>query len=473
MNFFEKFKEHIKQQNLFQTKDKLLLAVSGGVDSVVLCELCKQAGYDFTMAHCNFQLRGEESERDENFVRELGKKYGVEVLVKKFDTEKYATENKLSIQVAARELRYKWFYELLHKIKTNLNPETANCQLPTANWLLTAHHANDNIETLLMNFFKGTGIYGLHGILPKQENIIRPLLFAKKEELSQFAKANNLNFVEDSSNALDKYTRNYFRNQLIPDLQKVYPQVEDNLLNNIERFREIELLYDQSVQLQKKKLLEQKGNEIHIPVLKLLKTAALNTIVYEIIKVYGFTAHQTGEVIALLKSESGKYVSSATHRIIKNRNWLIIAPNENTEAETILIEKEGSLQFSNGSLHVKKIISEGTTGNNPRLKDAVGQEFSIINNQLVAQLNAAEIKFPLLLRKCKPGDYFYPLGMQKKKKLSRFFIDQKLSLTQKEKTWVIEVDKKIIWIVGLRIDDRFKITESTKNILQISLAVAE
>ncbi|MEO6251884.1 MAG: tRNA lysidine(34) synthetase TilS [Ferruginibacter sp.] len=446
MTLVEKFKAYVKQQNLFHQKDKLLLAVSGGVDSVVLCELCKQAGHDFTILHCNFQLRGEESERDENFVRELGKKYGVELLNKKFDTEKYAEENKLSIQVAARELRYKWFAELLKS-------STANCELPTANWLLTAHHANDNIETLLMNFFKGTGINGLHGILPKQGNIIRPLLFAKKEDLSEFAAANKLAFVEDASNASDKYTRNYFRNQLIPDLQKVFPQVEDNLIHNIDRFRDIEILYRQSVDLTKKKLLEPKGKEIHIPVLKLLKTTALKTIVYEIIKDYGFTAQQTDESIALLKSDSGKYIQSATHRIIKNRSWLIISPNETAEAQNILIEEEGSSQFAEGALQLKKMIND---------------QYSILNDQLIAQLNADEIKFPLLLRKWKQGDYFYPLGMKKKKKLSRFFIDQKLSLTQKEKTWVIEMDKKIIWVVGMRIDDRFKITDKTKNILQIN-----
>lgn len=459
MDFRKQFQLYIKQQNLFQPKDKLLLAVSGGVDSVVLCELCKQAGYDFTIAHCNFQLRGEESERDENFVRELAKKYAVEVLVKKFDTEKYATENKLGIQVAARELRYAWFSELLTKMKPDFNAEASNDQRTTVNLLLTAHHANDNIETLLMNFFKGTGINGLHGILPKQGNIIRPLLFAKKEEINLFAKANNLAFVEDSSNALDKYTRNYFRNQLIPDLQKVFPQVEDNLLNNIERFREIELLYQQSVQLHTKKLLEKKDNEMHIPVLKLLKTPALNTIMYEIIKDYGFTALQTNDVVALLKCETGKYISSATYRIIKNRNWLIIAPNKTTEAENIFIkDNDKMIEFQHGQIRFELLST---------------QNLKPITQNHIAQLDATNIKFPLLLRKWKPGDYFYPLGMQKKKKLNRFLIDQKLSPTQKEKTWVIEMDKKIIWVVGLRIDNRFKITDHTKNILQLSLTVAE
>jgi tRNA(Ile)-lysidine synthase len=475
MNLLDKFKAYIKIQHLFQPKDKLLLAVSGGVDSVVLCELCKQAGYDFTIAHCNFQLRGAESERDEDFVRALGKSYDVEVLIKKFDTENYATENKLSIQVAARALRYTWFDELLKnrqlatgnmQLAKAPNQLGTNCPLPIAHWLLTAHHANDNIETLLMNFFKGTGISGLHGILPKQGNIIRPLLFAKKEAIASFALANHLNFVEDSSNASDKYTRNYFRNQLIPDLQKVFPQVADNLLNNIDRFREIEILYHQSVNLHKKKLLEQKGNELHIPVLKLLKTTPLHTIVYEIIKDHGFTAHQTDEVVALLKSETGKYVQSATHRILKNRNWLIIAPNKTVEAENIFIEENDKwVAFQQGQLSFELLSTQ-----NSKLQ----------TQNHIAQLNAAEIKFPLLLRKWKPGDYFYPLGMQNlpagrqgKKKLSRFFTDQKLSTTQKERTWVIEMNKKIIWVVGLRIDDRFKITDHTKNILQFTLIPAE
>ncbi len=481
MNLLLRFQQYSKQQNLFHPKDKLLLAVSGGVDSVVLCELCKQAGYDFIMAHCNFQLRGEESERDEAFVIALGKKYDVEVLVKKFDTAGYAKVNKCSIQVAARELRYKWFSELIGNWQfaicnmqlaiSDKSPES-DCQLPIANFLLTAHHANDNIETLLMNFFKGTGINGLHGILPKQKNIIRPLLFVKKEELLGFATSNKLEFVEDSSNASDKYSRNYFRNELIPALKKVFPQVEDNLINNIDRFREIELLYRQSVDLHKKKLLEQKGNEIHIPVLKLVKIKPLQTIIYEIIKEYGFTAHQSEEIIALLKSESGKYIQSASHRVLKNRNWLIISPNETREAENILIEGEGEVEFEEGTLELKKIF-------NIQYPPA-GQAGSIINSQLTAQLHADEIKFPLLLRKWKQGDYFYPLGMQNlpagragKKKLSRFFIDQKLSLTEKERTWIIEMDKKIIWVVGLRIDDRFKIKPNTKNILQISLSLSK
>ncbi len=292
MNLLKEFQGYSKKENLFQPKDKLLLAVSGGVDSVVLCELCKQAGYDFVIAHCNFQLRGEESERDEKFVTALGKKYPVEVLVKKFDTEKYAAENKVSIQVAARELRYKWFHELIDS--------------SVATFVVTGHHANDNVETMLMNFFKGTGINGLKAILPKQGKIVRPLLFAKKDTLVAFARDNNLAFTEDSSNASDKYTRNYFRNQLLPALQKVFPQAEDNLIENLQRFREVDELYQQSISLHKKKLMEPRGSEIHIPVLKLLRSQPLHSIVYEIIRDFGFTAHQAGDCIALLQCDAGR-----------------------------------------------------------------------------------------------------------------------------------------------------------------------
>lgn len=440
MDLVKGFQGYIKKENLFQPKDKLLLAVSGGVDSAVLCELCKQTGYDFVIAHCNFQLRGAESERDEKFVTALGTKYALEVLVKKFDTEKYAAANKLSIQVAARELRYQWFHELIGS--------------SVAKFVVTGHHANDNVETMLMNFFKGTGINGLKAILPKQGRIVRPLLFAKKEALISFAQDNNLAFAEDSSNASDKYTRNYFRNQLLPALQKVFPQAEDNLIDNLQRFREVDELYRQSINLHKKKLMEQKGSEIHIPVLKLLRSEPVHTIVYEIISDFGFTAQQTGDCIALLQSDTGRYIQSATHRIIRNRGWLIISPNQPAETQHILIEAEGNWAFAAGNLEIKKLP---TTNLKPQTS----------NN--TAQLNAAEIKFPLLLRKWKQGDYFYPLGMNKKKKISRFLIDLKLSMTQKENVWVIEMNRKIIWVVGLRIDDRFRITDKTKEIIRFIL----
>jgi len=444
MSLLQEFRVFIQQENLFSANDRLLLAVSGGVDSVVLCELCRQAGYDFVIAHCNFQLRGTESERDEAFVRGLAEKYGTPILVKKFETEQYALTQKISIQVAARELRYAWF-----------DLETSGLSREPSH-IVTAHHLGDNIETMLMNFFKGTGIAGLRGILPRQGKIVRPLLFAKKEQLQQFAEEHQLVWAEDSSNQSDKYARNYFRHQIIPLIIKLYPEAENNLAANLQRFKDIELLYHQSIGQHKKKLLEYKGNEVHIPVLKLRKAVPLDSIVYEIIKSHSFTADQVNEVIALLDSETGRYVQSSTHRIIKNRNWLIIAPVQNKEAANILIEQTGKLEF--GSEGLGGYLELGLLLNPPA-------QISVSSN--VALLDASTIKFPLLLRKWKTGDYFYPLGMKKKKKLARFFIDQKLSKTDKEKVWVLEMDKRIIWVVGLRIDDRFKITASTKQWLRI------
>ncbi len=471
MSLPDNFKDYIQKKNLFIPGDNLIVAVSGGIDSVVLCDLCNQAAFNFTIAHCNFQLRGEESGRDEIFVKSLGEKYNVKVFVKKFETDKYANENKVSIQVAARELRYSWFKELIiendEQIRANSNEAETPKSHRTSNilfetFLLTAHHANDNIETLLMNFFKGTGITGLKGIESKKGKVIRPLLFAKKEELQEYAQANDLQYVEDSSNLSDKYTRNYFRNQLIPSLQKVFPGVEENLISNITRFKEIETLYYQAISQHKKKLIEEKGNEIHIPVLKLLKSKPLATIVFEIIKEYGFTSHQTGEVIKILNSDSGRYISSATHKIIKNRNWIIIAPHNTLKASTILINKDDEeIKFEEGILKMETV-------------QRVNQKITTDKN--IVLLDSDTITFPLLLRKWKQGDYFYPLGMKKKsgalakKKLSKFFIDQKIPIQDKEKIWVLESNKKIVWILNNRIDDHFKVTDRTVNLLRIQFS---
>lgn len=452
MSLLLQFQNIIKQQNLFSPKDKLLIAVSGGVDSVVLCELCKQAGCDFNIVHCNFKLRGKESERDEQFVRELGKKYGVEVLVQQFDTDIYAADHKLSTQEAARELRYNWFAELVGSqkpgvVRQNPKPETRKL-------LLTAHHSDDNNETVLMNFFRGTGLHGLTGIPASINYIRRPLLNFSKEELVAFAKENKLEFVEDSSNQSSKYTRNFFRNEIIPSISKVYPQVNENLQDNIKRFKEVEKLYQFSVNELKKKMCKHNGNEIHIPVKQLM--GYNNTaLIYEVISAYGFHEKQVEEMIKLAASDSGKYIQSpeSSYRIIKHRHWFIISPVTAIESENIIIEERNKeVLFSLGKLSIERT-----------------SDIKLQTSNNTVSLDAKEIKFPLLLRKWKTGDYFYPLGMKKKKKLNRFLIDQKLSVSAKENVWVIESNQRIIWVVGYRIDERFKITDKTKTVLSLSL----
>ena len=443
------FQLHLKEVfQIYPSQTKLLLAVSGGIDSVVLTDLCYNAGFDFAVAHCNFQLREAESERDEMFVRALETKYTKTVFVKKFDTALYAAQHKLSIQEAARNLRYDWFASLLEN------------EMPTGAKMLTAHNANDNIETLTMHFFRGTGLQGLTGIPVKdaERKIIRPLMFAKRTDIAEYAVQNNLQWVEDISNTTDKYTRNYFRLQLLPAVKQVFANTEDNLLANIDRFKEAEILYKQAVALHKSKLVEQKGNEWHVPILKLHKTVPLHTITWEIIKDFGFSSAQTAEVIKLLHAANASFITSTTHRIIRNRNWLIIAPVQNELAENIVIESADSItNFENGALSFERLSKPG-------------KHAPVMNTE---NINGSLLQFPLLLRKWKQGDYFYPLGMQKKKKLSKFFIDKKLSKTEKEKVWVLESGKKIVWVIGYRIDDRFKITENTKDIVTITFSPHE
>lgn len=440
MDLLSPFLQIISKYHLLNAK--VLLAVSGGIDSVVLCELSKQVGLNFSISHCNFGLRGEESERDEAFVRDLGDKYGVDVFIKKFDTPAYAEKNTLSIQEAARELRYNWFEEIRKE------KEFA--------FTLLAHHANDNIETLLMNFFRGTGLEGLSGMPEekKEAHCLRPMLALKRKDIEAFAKEHNLEWVEDSSNASNKYTRNFFRNEVIPLIQKVYPQAEENLLNNIKRFKQTAALYNEAVEGLKKKVCEIKGEEVHLSVLKLMKYKN-SALIYEIIKDYGFNDKAVDEVIKLADADSGKYIANDKYRIIRHRKWFIISPIATT-AQTFVIDKENELlAFGNQQLELKRIPIE---------------KFTLNKSELIAQLDAKEIEFPLVLRKWKTGDYFYPLGMRKKKKVSRFFIDQKLSKTNKEKVWVLESHKKIVWIVGYRIDDRFKVTDTTKEVLQLNLS---
>jgi tRNA(Ile)-lysidine synthase len=453
MSLLEKFKINRQQKFAFLSPAdcKIIAAVSGGMDSVVLTDILHHLKFNFVIAHCNFQLRGEESLRDENFVRSLSKKYNQPVEVIRFNTTQYAEENKTGIQEAARTLRYQWFQELITKEKRQLNKNIL---------LATAHHADDNIETLLIHFFRGTGLQGLTGIpeFDKKNKIIRPLLFAKRDEITKYAQQNNLTWVEDSSNESDKYTRNFIRHQIIPLAKKIFKNADDNLLNNIEKLKEAETLYLQALEAHKKKLLVPSlihNDEIQIPVLLLKKSVPLQTIIWEIIKPYSFSATQIDEVIKLLDADNGSYIQSSTHRIIKNRKHIIISSVQQKNSSLIVIEKENK-QVEFDEKKIKLTVIEN-------------KNISVNTAATVAQLDFKKIEYPLILRKWKQGDYFYPLGMPKKKKVSKFLIDVKLSLTEKENVWVIESNKKILWLIGLRIDERFKITSSTKEILKIEL----
>jgi tRNA(Ile)-lysidine synthase len=439
-----RFQDNITSNRLWQEGDLLLLGCSGGIDSVVLATLLHRMNLPFEILHCNFNLRGEESNKEEGFVRALAQSMGVECHVQIFDTRAAIKTMGKGVQEVARILRYEWFGKLLEQRKM-ANKNT---------YLLTAHHAADQVETIAMNFFRGTGIAGMHGMQLKSGKLIRPLLFATRAEILDFAESNAIEWVEDSSNAEDHYSRNHFRHHVIPAVEKIFPAVRQNLLDNAKRFAEIEMIYAKQIEKIKSGLIEQQGQSLAIAVNKLKSMSPIDTIMFEVFRDFGFSAHQVPEIKKLFDAISGKSVSSNTYRVLRNRNWLLIDAIEEKTHEVIVIE-EGveSVPFNNSYLQIKKY-----DGN--RHPD---------DNADHAWIDMEQIAFPLILRPWKAGDYFYPLGMRKKKKVAKLLTDLKLSLSEKENQWVIESNKKIIWVIGRRIDDRVKITSSSQKILSIAL----
>lgn len=427
----ERFEQYIQEHQLFKPGHRLLIGVSGGVDSVVLVDLCLASGYKIGIAHCNFQLRGIESDRDEAFTQSLAQQLGVPFHLTRFDTKKIAEESRQSIEETARQLRYVWFDQL--------------CEEHRYDRLLTAHQADDNIETAFMHFVRGTGIRGLRGMLPLQRRQARPLLFARRKEVEQYAADQQLQFVEDSSNQDTQFTRNYFRKELIPALQQKFPEASENMLATIDHLREAAELYQQSLDRHIQRLVHRKGNEIHLPLRLLKKQSTLPTILWEILRDYGFQSAQLPDLLRLLDAEPGKYVASATHRFIQHRQWMIIAPQAKELAQTILIEGEGDIPFAQGHLQVKQTTDSHWLF---RYQPVSGKEHTLEVSK--------PLSFPLVLRPWKAGDYFYPVGMQgKKKKVARFLIDQKLSKTEKEKVWVLESAQRLVGVLGYRKDERF------------------
>lgn len=423
-------------------RKKTLLAVSGGIDSVVMCQLFYDAGFPFAIAHCNFQLRGAESDEDEQLVLALGKRYGVPVFTCKFDTDKYAREQKISTQMAARELRYKWFEEL----------RAANhFQL-----IATAHHLNDNIETILFHFIKGSGIRGLRGIPKRNGKIIRPLLFASRNEIESYRQAKELNYREDSSNATDKYTRNKIRHQLLPMLKEINPAFEKTISDKIDLYSELEQLYEQSIKKKAAQLFLHRGNSVYIPLLRLKKTQNAATVLYEFLKGHGFTFAQIEDMLLATDAEPGKQFISPSAHLIKDRRFFILSPvAESNCTPFYLTESTTEVHLDTQILKVSHLPQ-------------APQKITADND--IALLDKAKLSFPLVMRHWKTGDYFYPLGMKrKKKKLKKFFTDEKVPLNKKDTIWVVESGQKIVWVAGYRIDERFKITTSTKDVLKLQI----
>jgi tRNA(Ile)-lysidine synthase len=433
-----------------------LIAVSGGVDSIVLSSLMHQMGASCTIAHANFQLRGEESSRDEHFVETFAAQLKMSILMKRFDTLAYADQYKMGIQQAAREIRYAWFETLVKELSSSTKNKVV---------LLTAHHADDQVETVLMQFFRGTGLHGLTGIpaiRSHQQNqlatdhidLIRPMLPFSKSSIKDFANLNGLEYVEDSSNEKNDYTRNLIRNQLIPQMEAVYPNVSKQILDTVTRLQEAEAIVDTTVKAFWKKTIRfPKG----IPTIDVSKWNSLHgnaTYIWGLVQAYGFKATQIAEIHKIAAANKGAYIASTTHRFIKWENQLQIVPiQDNKVYETISHDQE-LLDTDLGNFQFEWI--ENMEG------------LKVDTSAHIAYLDANQLSWPLLNRSWVATDYFYPFGMRKKKKLNHFLGNLKLSPAIKSRTTLICSGDKIVWIVGQRIDDRFKITPHTQKVLKIT-----
>lgn len=430
------FKNHISKTFPALKGKRILIACSGGLDSVVLSRLFKELNYDISLAHCNFSLRGKESDEDENFVILLADKLSIPIFNKKFNTKAYKIKHKLSIQVAARQLRYQWFAEV--------------CAEHSFDYLATAHHLDDDLETFLINLSRGTGLKGLIGIPLINDKIIRPFLNFPRADILQYAKENNCPWREDSSNQTSDYLRNKLRIEVIPRLK----EVDHNLLNGFHQtqkyLNDSMALVNDYMTLIKNLVVSETEDGFEIDVLKLQDLPNTNALLYELLAPFGFTAWD--DLSDLLTAQSGKQIFSESHRILKNRKSLLLVENNFVHNKATYTIKESDTGID---IPINLKIE--------RVDKILGYTPSIV------YLDVQKLSFPLQLRKWREGDSFYPFGMKGKKKLSKFFKDEKLSLIAKEKTWVLSSGNQIVWIVGMRSDHRFKVENQTKKILKITV----
>lgn len=438
---FDRFINNIHQKQLIEPAQKVLLAVSGGIDSMVLLHLFEKSGFNYGVAHCNFKLRDQESDEDEEFVRSQVLQLGVEAFFESFDTKEYAGLKGISIEMAARELRYNFFEQIQ---KEN-----------DYDYIVTAHHQDDLIETFFLNLSRKTGIKGLTGIKEKKGKLIRPLLFAARADIEKYAAQKFIDYREDSSNSEFVYQRNFLRHKILPLFSELNPAFKKNLLASVENLKAAEEVYLTSMKDEKDKVLSNNEKAVEISIKGLEKSNYPKTLLHEILSVYGFNSAVIDEVYSSLSHESGKQFFSKTHRVIKDRKQLFISQLDKEEAEKRYYIEENDMElFAPMNLSIEKVSTK---------------EFEMLRSSNIACIDLGEVQFPLLIRKWKQGDYFQPLGMDGFKKLSDFFVDQKMPLHEKENTWLLCSGKKIVWVMGHRLDNRFKITSNTQEILKIEM----
>jgi tRNA(Ile)-lysidine synthase len=433
----QKFTAHINENFPYLKDKKLLIAISGGLDSIVLMNLCNEIKLNISLAHCNFKLRNTESDLDEEFVKKLSQNTYKQIFIKKFDTKSHSKTNKLSTQIAARELRYTWFQELSKEHNFD--------------FILTAHHADDNLETFLINLTRGSGLEGFAGIPEKNENIIRPLLPFSRAEILQYATENQLEWREDSSNATTKYLRNNIRHQVIPILKEINPSLLDSFANTVQYLQDAQQIIDDTIEEISTKIVSEKEGILFFDVSKINQLSNPKAYLYQLLKKYQFT--EWNNVVELLVGQTGKQVFSKSHVLLKDREFLVLSKisSEKTISENVeILENQAEIS-------IPIFLNFDTYSSKKNDK----------KNTILVDKNL--LKYPLILRKWQNGDYFYPSGMQGKKKLSKYFKDEKFSLLEKEKTWLLcTAENEIIWVINHRQDRRFLAAEQIKNSLQIT-----
>lgn len=433
------FINYISENKMLDSGARVLLTVSGGIDSMVMTDLFLKAGYETGMAHCNFSLRGKDSDMDEELVRKFAEQNNLPFYSVKFSTKEFAKRENLSIQMAARQLRYGWFEQI--RLDNGYD------------MIAVAHNENDNIETLLINLVRGTGISGLTGMRPVSKKIIRPLLFASRSEIVQYSNKYNISFREDRSNADTKYTRNKIRHLIIPVLKKINPALEKTLSETIGRLRETDELVDRFISEIRENISESDGVTITFDVIKLEKYLNEKSVLYELFRPFGLSGAQTADLMNIICGKTGGQLYTASHRILKNRNKIILSPKDKVTDCQYIIYNKADME------NIPFIVSANT--------QEIKHGFVIPEDKLTACLDENEIDYPLIIRRWKNGDYFYPLGMKNRKKISDFLIDIKKSLLEKEKINVLVSGGRIAWVIGERIDSRFMIKASTKMVLII------
>lgn len=431
----EQIQQYIIQHQLLSGEKPVVVGISGGADSVALLHILVSLGYKCIAAHCNFNLRGDESFRDEQFTIDFIKRLQVPLCKISFETNKYAQENRLSVEMAARELRYRWFEELLNTYD--------------ADAVAVAHHRDDSVETLLINLTRGSGITGLTGIKPKNGNVVRPLLCVSREDIYAYIENNGLEYVTDSSNSSDIYTRNFIRLKVIPLLEEINPSVKASLARTANHLYDASLIYNHSIEEARKVIIQ--NNRLSISAL--LSFPAPATILYEMLKPYGFSRTVCESIFTILEKDSGKIFYSSTHRLLKDRSDLLIDVLSGEESKAYLI----NLEDDNVDLPVEL---------KPEIV-VIKEDYQIEKDRKFAYFDFDKLSFPLVLRHWQEGDWFVPFGMKGKKKISDYFSDKKFSLFDKEKTWLLCSGQDVIWIVGERTDNRYRIEKTTKRVLKL------